>query len=53
MLAKITALVVAHLALLEYIGWAPAAALLFGGVAWSLGAKLASTVQSASTGWVT
>ncbi|KJL23247.1 tripartite tricarboxylate transporter TctB family protein [Microbacterium azadirachtae] len=38
-LAKITALVVAHLALLEYIGWAPAAALLFGGVAWSLGAK--------------
>jgi len=38
-LAKITALVVAHLALLEIIGWAPAAALLFGGVAWALGAK--------------
>ncbi len=38
-LAKIVALIVAHLVLLEYIGWAPAAALLFGGVAWALGAK--------------
>jgi len=38
-LLKIVALVVAHLLLLEYIGWAPAAAILFGGVAWTLGAK--------------
>lgn len=38
-LAKIVALIVAHLLLLEPIGWAPSAAILFGGVAWSLGAK--------------
>lgn len=38
-LAKIVALVVAHLLLIGVIGWAPAAAILFGGVAWSLGAK--------------
>ena len=38
-LAKITAFVVAHIALLEVIGWPFAAAVLFGGVAWSLGAK--------------
>ncbi|MCP2032591.1 putative tricarboxylic transport membrane protein [Okibacterium sp. HSC-33S16] len=38
-LAKITAFVVAHIALIELIGWPFAAAVLFGGVAWSLGAK--------------
>lgn len=38
-LLKIAALLVAHLFLIELIGWAPAAALLFGGVAWALGAK--------------
>lgn len=38
-LLKITALVVAHLLLIEPLGWALAAAVLFGGVAWSLGAK--------------
>lgn len=38
-LAKLAGLVVAHLLLIEPLGWAPAAALLFGGVAWSLGAK--------------
>lgn len=38
-LAKITAFVVAHIALIEVIGWPIAAAVLFGGVAWSLGAK--------------
>lgn len=38
-LAKITGFVVAHIALLEPIGWPFAAAVLFGGVAWSLGAK--------------
>lgn len=38
-LAKITAFVVAHIALIEVIGWPFAAAVLFGGVAWSLGAK--------------
>lgn len=37
-LLKIVALVVAHLLLIEPLGWAPAAALLFGGVAWALGA---------------
>lgn len=36
-IAIILALVMAHLLLLEYIGWALAAALLFGGVAWALG----------------
>ena len=38
-LLKIAAFLIAHLLLIEPIGWAPAAALLFGGVAWSLGAK--------------
>lgn len=38
-LLKIAAFLVAHLFLIEPIGWAPAAAILFGGVAWSLGAK--------------
>lgn len=36
---KIAGLVVAHLLLVEPVGWVPAAALLFGGVAWSLGAR--------------
>lgn len=38
-IAKIAVLVLAHLLLLEYIGWALAATLLFGGIAWALGAK--------------
>lgn len=38
-LAKIVALVVAFLLLITPIGWTPAATLLFGGVAWTLGAK--------------
>lgn len=38
-LLKIAAFLVAHLLLIEPLGWAPAAAILFGGVAWSLGAK--------------
>jgi putative tricarboxylic transport membrane protein len=38
-LAKITVFVAAHIALIEVIGWPFAAAVLFGGVAWSLGAK--------------
>jgi putative tricarboxylic transport membrane protein len=38
-LAKIVAFVVAHIALVEVIGWPFAAAVLFGGVAWSLGAR--------------
>jgi putative tricarboxylic transport membrane protein len=38
-LAKIVGFVVAHIALIEIIGWPFAAAVLFGGVAWSLGAK--------------
>jgi putative tricarboxylic transport membrane protein len=38
-LAKLTVFVIAHIALLEVIGWPFAAAVLFGGVAWSLGAK--------------
>ncbi|MBW9111698.1 tripartite tricarboxylate transporter TctB family protein [Microbacterium ureisolvens] len=38
-LAIIAALVVAQLLLLEYIGWTLSATLLFGGVAWALGAK--------------
>lgn len=38
-LLKIAAFLVAHLLLIGPIGWAPAAAVLFGGVAWSLGAK--------------
>ncbi|MDQ4137352.1 MAG: tripartite tricarboxylate transporter TctB family protein [Actinomycetota bacterium] len=37
--AKLVALFVAHLLLVGVIGWALAAALLFGGAAWSLGAK--------------
>lgn len=38
-LVKISAIVVGHLLIVDYVGWAPAAALLFGGVAWVLGAK--------------
>ena len=38
-LLKIVIFVVAYLVLIGFIGWAPAAAILFGGVAWSLGAK--------------
>ncbi len=38
-LVKIAAFLVAHLVLIAPLGWAPAAAILFGGVAWSLGAK--------------
>ncbi len=38
-LAKIVAALVAHLVLIDVIGWAPAAAVLFGVVAWALGAK--------------
>lgn len=38
-LAKIVAFVVAHIALIEVVGWPFAAAILFGGVAWSLGAR--------------
>lgn len=38
-LLKIVALLLAHLLLIEPVGWAPAAAVLFGGVAWSLGAR--------------
>jgi putative tricarboxylic transport membrane protein len=38
-IAKLVALVVAHLLLIPLIGWAFAAAILFGGAAWSLGAK--------------
>ena len=37
--AKLVALLVAHLLLVNVIGWALAAALLFGGAAWALGAK--------------
>ncbi|MCU1543119.1 MAG: tripartite tricarboxylate transporter TctB family protein [Microbacteriaceae bacterium] len=38
-LAKIVGFGIAHIALIEIIGWPFAAAVLFGGVAWSLGAK--------------
>lgn len=38
-LAKIVGLVVAHLLLIPVTGWAIAAGVLFGGCAWSLGAK--------------
>lgn len=38
-LLKIVAFLAAHLLLIEPIGWAPAATVLFAGVAWSLGAK--------------
>lgn len=38
-LAKLTSFVVAHLFLISVIGWPLAAALLFGGVAWTLGAR--------------
>jgi putative tricarboxylic transport membrane protein len=38
-IAKLVGLLVAHLLLIDLIGWAFAAALLFGGAAWSLGAK--------------
>lgn len=38
-IGKLVVLVVVHLVLIGFIGWAFAAALLFGGAAWSLGAK--------------
>jgi putative tricarboxylic transport membrane protein len=38
-IAKLVGLLIGHLLLIEFIGWAFAAALLFGGAAWSLGAK--------------
>ncbi|WP_309129693.1 tripartite tricarboxylate transporter TctB family protein [Microbacterium sp.] len=38
-LAKIVGALVAHLLLIDIVGWAPSAAVLFGVVAWSLGAK--------------
>ncbi|MFC4139639.1 MULTISPECIES: tripartite tricarboxylate transporter TctB family protein [unclassified Microbacterium] len=38
-LVKIVGALIAHLLLIDVIGWAPAAAVLFGLVAWSLGAK--------------
>lgn len=38
-LAKIVGAIVVHLLLIELIGWAPAAAILFGIVAWALGAR--------------
>ena len=38
-IAKIAGLVLAQLLLIEVIGWVPSATLLFGGIAWALGAK--------------
>ncbi len=38
-IAKLVGFLVAHLLLIELIGWAFAAAILFGGSAWALGAK--------------
>ncbi|MDT0158409.1 tripartite tricarboxylate transporter TctB family protein [Microbacterium sp. ARD32] len=38
-LAKIVGAIVVHLVLIRFTGWAPAAAVLFGIVAWALGAK--------------
>jgi putative tricarboxylic transport membrane protein len=38
-IAKLVVLVVVHLVLIGFVGWAVAAAILFGGAAWSLGAK--------------
>ena len=38
-LAKLVAFVAAHVVLIPLIGWPISAAILFGGVAWSLGAK--------------
>lgn len=38
-LVKVVAAFAAHVALLELLGWALAAAVLFGGVAWALGAS--------------
>jgi len=38
-LLKLVVFVIAHLVLIDILGWAIAAAILFGGVAWSLGAK--------------
>jgi putative tricarboxylic transport membrane protein len=38
-LAKITGLVIAFLLLITPMGWTPAATLLFGGVAWTLGTR--------------
>ena len=37
-LAKIVGALVAHVLLIDVLGWAPAAAVLFGAVAWALGA---------------
>lgn len=38
-LAKIVGALIVHLLLIEAVGWAPAAAVLFGLVAWTLGAR--------------
>ncbi|MGB3375248.1 MAG: tripartite tricarboxylate transporter TctB family protein [Microbacterium sp.] len=38
-LAKIVGALIAHLLLIDAVGWAPAAAVLFGIVAWTLGAR--------------
>ncbi|GAA3940908.1 tripartite tricarboxylate transporter TctB family protein [Microbacterium soli] len=38
-LAKIVGALIAHLLLIDPLGWAPAAAVLFGAVAWTLGAR--------------
>ncbi|WP_298865793.1 tripartite tricarboxylate transporter TctB family protein [uncultured Microbacterium sp.] len=38
-LAKIVGALIVHMLLIDAIGWAPAAAVLFGLVAWSLGAR--------------
>jgi putative tricarboxylic transport membrane protein len=38
-LLKLVVFVIAHLVLIDILGWAIAAAILFGGVAWSLGAR--------------
>ncbi|WP_193596788.1 tripartite tricarboxylate transporter TctB family protein [Microbacterium sp. YJN-G] len=38
-LAKITGALIAHLLLIDVVGWMPAAAVLFGIIAWTLGAR--------------
>lgn len=38
-LAKLTGFIVAHIVLIQFVGWPIAAGILFGGVAWTLGAK--------------
>jgi putative tricarboxylic transport membrane protein len=38
-LLKLVVFVIAHLVLIDILGWVIAAAILFGGVAWSLGAR--------------